>query len=107
MPGYEMKSGARVKNFTSELHKLETDLGATVALHIITNFRVARFFLVQHTNKGKIYQQGENIPNDNKLYQMTTNVPNGRKLNHCFHFQGLQKNQNCDFYNAKVPTGKP
>jgi hypothetical protein len=37
-------------------------------------YRVARFFLVQHT------KTGENIPNDHKIYQMAINISNGRKI---------------------------
>jgi hypothetical protein len=52
--------------------------------------RVARFFLVQHTKKGKIYRMTikytrwpQHIPNGHKIYQMTikyTNISHRKTL---------------------------
>jgi hypothetical protein len=33
-------------------------------------YQGCQIFLVQHTKTGKIYQNGENIPNDHQIYQM-------------------------------------
>jgi hypothetical protein len=60
------------------------------ALHT-HRIRVARFFLGQHTNTGKITMKyakwPQNIPNGHKIYQMATtytkwpqNIPNGHKI---------------------------
>jgi hypothetical protein len=44
------------------------------------SYKVAIFFLLQHTKTGKIYQNGKNIPNDHKIYPNGKNIPNGCKL---------------------------
>jgi hypothetical protein len=47
--------------------------------------KVARFFVVQYTKTGKIYQNGENIPKRGKYTKNITNnhnvgIPNDNKI---------------------------
>jgi hypothetical protein len=70
----------------------------------IARYRVARFFSVQHTKTGKIYQVTKNIPKGHKMYQMANNFPfktlqNLPKLG----FVGIC----CDFLFENISSGNP
>jgi hypothetical protein len=61
--------------------------------------KVARFFLGQHTQTGKIY-----LPNNHKYTKWPYNIPNGHKI---YQHLPLQDPQKWDFWFENIPSGNP
>jgi hypothetical protein len=73
-------------------------------------FRVARFFLAQHTKKGKYMhtQRPQNIPNGHNIHEMAVKIPMTIKYTNIVRSKALKMYQHCmDFWYAKMLSVNP
>jgi hypothetical protein len=75
----------------------------------LVSIRVARFFLVQNTKTGKIYQLPQNIPNGHKKFPMAIKYVDQMviKYTKIFHSKTFQNLHKLGFLVENKPSGNP
>jgi hypothetical protein len=75
---------------------------------VADEIRVARFFLVQYTKAGKIYQMTTKLTNARKIYLKVVKYSNSPEYTTTFAIPGSSKMYpNWDFWSEKKPSGNP